>query len=122
MSNKGLKYNRDRVTIQQQERFIEIKEYNEYLKEKKKIQDKYSSKPWDIIPLKRGPKTPIIDEPEEGWWEEWLRYKKEITDLILQPDGNFQKFIWELNTGKEKQIVERFLNSAKQGKKRLQDK
>ena len=86
------KYEAGRVTIQHEYRFTEIEEWNLFQEEKKKIQDKYPNKPWEANPKKGNAKN----TPEEGWWQDWQSYKKEITDLLLKPKGNFTKFLYEI--------------------------
>ena len=86
-------YNAGRITIQQPHRFIELESYANFLEEKKQIQDKYPSKPWDLHNLGQGN---IKDRYNEEWWNDWVSYKKEITDLLLQTNGNFQNFLWDI--------------------------
>lgn len=88
-----------KITLSTQHRFKEIAEYREYLKEKKVIQAKYPSRPWDNKP-KRGPYN--FAEPfDEKWWAELQSYKKEMLDLLFTPNGNFQQFTWQLLSEKE---------------------
>jgi hypothetical protein len=99
MSKKYQEYNSGRITIQYESRFSEIEEWNEFQREKKEIQDKYPSKPWEVhISSGRGNKK---DPYEQEWWDEWQSYKKEITDLILEPNGNFSKFLYEIRSERE---------------------
>lgn len=91
MANEN--YNRGKITIQQTDRWIEIDEWNLYKEEKKAIQDKYPTKPWYRDELGKG----NYKEPfDKEWWDEWQEYKKEITDLLLEPNGNFSKFLYEI--------------------------
>ena len=95
----------NKITIATQHLFEELESYREYIKEKELIQKKYSSKPWEVhVSSGRGNhKDPYTDE----WWNDWLAYKKEITDLLLKPSGNFQTFIWELISEKDEEQMER---------------
>jgi hypothetical protein len=88
-----------KITLSTPHRFKEIKEYRDYLKEKKVIQKKYPSKPWNNIP-KRGPRK-IVEPFDEKWWAELQSYKKEMLDLLFTPNGNFQQFTWQLLSEKE---------------------
>jgi len=108
-----------KITIQHEFRFPEIKEWVKFQEEKKKIQDKYESKPWDMHEQGKGNyKDPYNSE----WWDEWQKYKKEITDLILKPKGNFQKFLWEIRPEREEAGMRIWLrghhNTEKYRKKR----
>jgi len=90
MSNEN--YESGKVTIQQQDRFTELKDYVDYLKQKKIIQDKYPNKPWDTSLGQGNHKNPY----EQDWWDDWISYKKEISDLMFKPNGSFQKFTWKI--------------------------
>ena len=97
MANEN--YEANRITIQHEHRFGEIEYWNKFQKEKKKIQDKYPTKPWEVHkPTQAGRyKDPYNSE----WWEEWKSYKKEITDLLLKPKGNFTKFLYEIRPARD---------------------
>ena len=94
MSKKKQEYVAGKITIQQTSRWKEIDEWNLYREEKKAIQDKYPNKPWHVqaSPGPGNHKDPF----EKEWWDEWQEYKKEITDLLLEPNGNFSKFLYEM--------------------------
>lgn len=97
MANEN--YETNRITIQHEHRFGEIKEWNLFQEEKKKIQDKYSTQPWitSAVEGRGNYKNPF----EEEWWEEWCKYKKEITDLILKVNGNFDKFLYKIRPARD---------------------
>ena len=97
MANRD--YVSGRITIQQQKRFKELESYRIFLQEKKKIQNKYPTKPWDTRhPAGQGNyKNPY----EQHWWDDWQEYKKEISDLMFQPNGAFQDFVWEICNEKD---------------------
>ena len=98
MSKRIQEYVGGKVTIQTEDRWNEIEEYNWYLEEKQKIQDRYPNKPWETTNSSgQGNKK---DPFEQEWWDEWCKYKKEITDLLLQPKGNFTKFLYEIRPEK----------------------
>ena len=94
--DKEINYIANKITIQQTDRWPEIKEWREFQKEKEKIKKRYPSRPWDIH-TKPGTGN---NEPEEGWWEDWQRYKKEVTDLMLTENGNFSKFLYKIRPEK----------------------
>ena len=108
MANEN--YETDRPSIQNSERWEEIKYWNKYLKEKKKIQDKYPNKPWEVhISSGRGNhKDPYNSE----WWEDWQNYKREITDLILKPNGNFTKFLYEIRPERDRIPIDTWLRGS----------
>ena len=88
-----------KITIQSEDRWNEIEEFNLFQEEKKKIKEKYESKPWEVhVSSGKGNKK---DPYNSEWWDEWQKYKKEITDLIVKPNGNFQKFLWQIRPERE---------------------
>ena len=108
-----------KITIQSEDRWTEIEEFNLFQEEKKKIKEKYESKPWDMHEQGRGNhKQPFDSE----WWDEWQKYKKEITDLILKPNGNFTKFLYEIRPERSEAATRIWLrgkhNTEKYRKKR----
>ena len=96
MSKRKQEYIGGKITIQTEDRWPDIEEYNLYKEEKQRIQAKYPNKPWET--KNSSGKGNTKDPFDKDWWDEWLRYKKEITDLILKPDGNFTKFLWEIRS------------------------
>lgn len=100
-------YTANKITIQSSERWEEIEEWNEYRKEKKQIQDKYPSKPWITSDIEgRGNyKNPF----EQEWWDAWCKYKNEIADLLLKPEGNFDKFLWKIVPEREELIIKTWM-------------
>lgn len=97
-----------RITIQSQDRFEEIEYYRNYLKEKEAIQAKYPTKPWEYI-VSAGRTSNEYCTPTKEWWDDWQLYKKEITDLLLQPDGNYQNFLWEIKDDRSEKETEIWL-------------
>jgi len=96
--DKEIDYQSNKITIQSEDRWPEIKEWREFKKEKEKIKERYPSKPWIVKELGPGNHKQL---PEEGWWEDWQRYKKEVTDLMLTEHGNFSKFLFEIRPERE---------------------
>lgn len=92
-------YEVDRITIQNSERWDEIEYWKLYIEEKKQIQDKYPNKPWYRDDIGKGNHREPFDKE---WWDEWCRYKKEIADLLLKPNGNFDKFMYEIRPERER--------------------
>lgn len=106
MSTKKV-YQKDRITIQQQHRFNEVKSYRDYIKQKKKIQEKYPKEPW--VNNRNKSQGNYKEDLYEGWWEDWLSYKKDITDLLLKPNGSYQKFIWDTVSEKDELQLDIFM-------------
>ena len=110
MSKKKQEYVSGKITIQTTDRWIEIDEWNLYNEEKKAIQDKYPNKPWEVhISSGQGNHK---DPFEKEWWDEWQEYKKEITDLILKPNGNFTKFLYQIKSEKEDVVIRTWLRGS----------
>ena len=97
MANEN--YEAGRITIQHEHRFGEIEYWNKFQEQKKKIQSKYPTKPWEVS--KSSGKGNKKDPYNSEWWEDWQVYKKEITDLILSPHGNFTKFLYEIRPARD---------------------
>jgi len=98
MNKKKQEYIGGKITIQSEDRWSEIKEWREFKKEKEKIKERYPSKPWVVKELGPGNHKHL---PEEGWWEDWQKYKKEVTDLMLDEYGNFSKFLYKIKPERE---------------------
>jgi hypothetical protein len=75
--------------------------YKKYYKQKQKIKSKY---PDTLIKSEgKGGKRFF----EKGEQELSRKYLKEIADLILKPNGDFQKFSWDLINSVDKLQMER---------------
>jgi hypothetical protein len=94
MSKQKQEYIAGKITIQKEGRWPEIKEWREFQKEKEKIKERYPSKPWEVY-VSSG-KANTKDPYSAEWWDDWCKYKKEITDLLLEPYGNFSKFLYKI--------------------------
>ena len=77
------------------------KHYRKYYKEKQKIKDKYP--PNIFLSEGRGGKRFY----EEGEQELYQKYLKELSNVIFQPNGDFQKFSWDALNDVEKLQMER---------------
>lgn len=105
MANEN--YESGRVTIQHEYRFPEIPEWNLFQEEKLKIQERYPNKPWEAS--KSSGQGNHKDPYNSEWWEDWQNYKREITDLILEPHGNFTKFLYEIRPVRDKLPIDVWL-------------
>jgi len=110
MSKKYQEYIGGKITIQSEDRWNEIEEFNLYHEEKKKIQEKYESKPW--LTTNSSGHGNKKDPFEQEWWDDWCKYKKEISDLLLQPEGNFTKFLYQIRPERQDAEVRIWLRGA----------
>lgn len=95
--------------------YKENKYYKLYEKEKQVIKDKYPEEIF-VEPIK-GRCT--IREGKEyiqsGQQELHRQYLKELADLIFTPDGNYQKFTWDIIGDAEKLEMDRRARGSKYG-------
>jgi len=105
MANEN--YEAGKITIQHEYRFPEIKEWVKFQEQKQKIQDKYPNKPWEAS--KSSGQGNKKDPYNSEWWEDWQKYKKEITDLLLKPKGNFTKFLYEIRPARDTMPIDVWL-------------
>lgn len=75
--------------------------YKKYYKQKQKILSKY---PDTLIKSERQSGKRFFEKGEQ---ELSRKYLKEIADLILEPNGHFQKFSWDLINSVDKLQMER---------------
>ena len=89
--------------------FLDNKHYLKYKKQKQRIVDKHPN-----ITFYRKTTGPSIDY---NWTEderqEWKKYIKQIADLILKPNGEFQKFFWDIEPDSTKNRREFLLKKKK---------
>ncbi len=91
------------------EKFLDNKHYLKYKKQKQKIVDKHPN-----ITFYRnttGPSTSYIWT--DGERKEWKNYIKKIADLLLKPNGEFQKFFWDIEPATTKNKREFLLKKKK---------
>jgi hypothetical protein len=76
--------------------------YRNYDKKKESIKKKY---PKSIF------KKPSLGRTVDVYTDEerklYQAYLKELTDLLFEPDGDYQKFTWEILSEQDKMIMER---------------
>ena len=78
--------------------------YLKYEKQKLKIKDKYKDK-IKFDHHRPGPRVPEPYDPAER--ELYQTYLKKVGDLLMKPQGNFQKFLWDIMSDNDKIIQER---------------
>ena len=93
------------------------KHYQRFLKKKQKIKEKYDDgKLFAQNSVGRGSNKARMCKyyTHEGGRELWMKYQKEVADLIFQQDGDFQKLTWELESQVTKDKREYIVNGPKQ--------
>ena len=78
------------------------KDYKNYYKEKQELIKKYPSNLFAKPNV--GPKPEDYPQKDKDTWRRWC---KDILDLLLEPNGNFQKFSWDAMAEVDKQQMER---------------
>lgn len=83
--------------------------YRKYYEKKLEIQSRYPLKPWlfSAHSPTKGPYKPNLIAYTEEEWEAWIGYKKEICDLMLEQNGDFQEFVWDIISDYDKELQER---------------
>lgn len=79
--------------------------YLKYWNKKQNIKEKYSE---DIFPCYSVGKGFSVRRGTEEQREQYKKYLKEIGDLLFEPNGSYQKFVWEeLTPPGEREEMER---------------
>jgi hypothetical protein len=66
-----------------QEDLLQNKNYKKYFEQRELIRKKYHDK---LLSVTKYPNQE----------KEWVKYKKQITDLLFKPKGYYQKFVWDM--------------------------
>jgi len=93
------------------------KHYQRFLKKKQKIKEKYDDgKLFAQNSVGRGSNIQRMHKyyTEEGGRELWMKYQREIADLIFENNGDFQKLTWELESDVVKNKREYIIRGRKQ--------
>lgn len=95
--------------------YKENKYYKLYNKQKQKIKEKYPPRIFDgTAKSGRGSMTKLSEEYLAGNDRELFnQYLKELADLIFQPNGNYQKMVWDTMGEKDKLEMERIARGRK---------
>lgn len=84
------------ASVRKLEELLKDKNYQIYNERKQKIKSKYSEECFpNYVP--EGYRIPRKDITESQR-KEYLKYLKEISDLLLEPKGPYQKFTWDYLT------------------------
>lgn len=91
------------------DRFLDNVCYLKYKKQKQRIVDKHPKMTFNASTT--GPQAKYIWTEDER--KEWRSYIKKIADLLLKPNGNYQKFMWEIEPDSTKDRREFLLKEKK---------
>jgi hypothetical protein len=86
----------NRPSINNLQELLDNENYNNFHNQKKQIQAKYDERllHW-LSPTTKQPKHLKQWYIEEGY-KQWREYLKEMGDLMLKPDSDYQKFVWDI--------------------------
>jgi len=89
-------------------------DYLRYSKKKDKIKAKYSE---DCFPswVPDGRKF-ITHQGTKEQRQKYQEYLKEVCDLIFEPNGDYQKFVWDFLTPQYEKTQQEFRARGKQGR------
>jgi hypothetical protein len=79
------------------------KHYRNYYKKKQKILKKY---PKDMFAKPTSGAKPLLYDNEKQQ-EQYRQWCKDILDLLFEPDGDYQKFTWDIMSDNDKETMER---------------
>ena len=107
------------ININDLRTLLQNENYKKYYQLKLEIQSKYPIKPWLFSTQNpnRGPYKINLEKYTEEEWEAWKSYKKEITDLLLEPNGVFQEFLWDIVSDSDKEVQQRKAQGRKNKRK-----
>ena len=102
---KGNQYAKKDWSINDTSSLLKNTNYKKFRTKKKRIQLKYDSRlfEWHTTRPPASVKKWYLEEGQEQWRE----YLKEISNLIYEQDGDFQKFLWDIISSHDKEIMER---------------
>ena len=97
MASKG----KSLISTVNEDMLLENKYYKRYNKQKQKIKDKYHEDLWNRpIGLARNRK---LNYDNHHLWQEYI---KEVAQLMLTPNGWYQKFVWDTYSDSDKAQME----------------
>lgn len=92
-----------KINKSKHEHLMTNKHYRNYYKKKQKILKKY---PKDMFAKPSAGAKPLSYDNKEQQ-EQYRQWCKDILDLMFQPDGDYQKFSWDIMSEQDKLIMER---------------
>jgi len=90
-----------------------FEEYQAFKEEKEKIINKY---PPHIVCDCNSFQTKNRGRLSPEDWLVWKEYLKELTDLLLEPNGNYQKWVWATLSDRDVEARERVVKGKYQPK------
>lgn len=87
------------------------KHYKRYSEQKFEIRKKYSERLFDC-------KVGVPARSEYNWYleegqEQWRAYLKELGDILVKPNGDYQEFVWDIMNAQEKEKMDLMCRSRK---------
>jgi hypothetical protein len=98
------------IRIKELDELKSNKYYLKYHKQKENIRKKYTN---DMLKIPRAYNESLGYGGKEQ--EEYRKYIKELCDLLLEPNGWYQKFTWDAISDKDKEDMERRARGRKSG-------
>lgn len=81
--------------------YYDTPNYQKFLVEKNKIKERY---PKELLDLPNSyKKGTIFDDEQKKLWKQYL---KELCDLMFEPNGLYQQFVWDVMSESDKQKME----------------
>jgi hypothetical protein len=105
-------YGKNAISSVNEEMLLENKYYKKYFEQKQKIQERYPKDLWD---RPSGAKQSLNHNYENHHL--WREYLKELCDLMLKPNGWYQKFVWDTYSQSDKDLMESRSKSNTYGRK-----
>lgn len=95
-------------TLKNKSDLMSNENYRKYNDKKLEILKKYNENLFDIYDTNPGrPLKKKVDYINSGEQEEYRRWVKDVVDLLLEPNGYYQKFVWDVTSTTDKMIQER---------------
>ena len=115
MSRKGNTYAKKDWSINDTSSLLKNTHYKKFTTQKKRLQLKYDKRlfEWSKTRPPASLKKWYIEEGQE----QWRAYLKEVSDLMYEQEGNFQKFLWDIISNQDKEIMERKARGSLWGEK-----
>ena len=94
-----------KINKTQRESLLQNKNYKRYDEKKQKLKNKYPQEIFTLQPPGR-PRLQytIYDEKERELHKDYL---KKLTNLLFEPNGDYQKYCWDTLSEQDKLIAER---------------
>ena len=107
--NNNRKGYKAELSINNLESLLKNKNYKSFWDKKKEIQSKYDERLWDWG--RTNPPKAIKKWYLEEGIKQWREYIKEISEEMLKPGSDYQKFTWDILSDRDKEVRERMSKS-----------